>query len=623
MLMQQDTRLRAGERLADGPADDLLICSFHTTDDYYSQAAARLRQSLDRLSIRHRIAPVEKAPDEEWPEVCRRKVPFLHSVCLANPRSKVFWIDVDCDIDYLPGFIAGFSADIIGFQRGFGHPLRIGYASSARFWEPCFWGINTTPAARAYIADANAACTAMTIRATDDYFFEEAWRKNADRLSFQVIPSAMLLGRADRPDTGQKPFFYFGTSGNVATYKGVAAQHKRNGQPAQAASTSPSRGRVLALNAARRIQGALPTPIARPLRQLSDRIGVTEFLSPSLPTAPQLSARSIYHIIHDARHGRSDMVARRLQDISSRRLLSATDQAIISAADAYLDYADTGKGDPLRLMWWDKPYPGNFGDWLSPLILSAATGRPVRFQPPDQPQAWPHLVAVGSIGRFAQASSILFGTGVSRSDAALPPDATYVSLRGPYSAQAVTEAGGPKVQRFGDPAAILPRLIPFARPARTNGRIALVRHFAHRGISLRLPEHVDEYPVLRSGRQQIEQLIGTLMEYDAVLTSAMHVNIICQAYGIPVGLISFEGFEDAVHGDQIKYRDYAAGVGLPERLPLPIDHDLRHRDLGALIGDDRIPVQAMTEIESAMRDALAAYDLAFNERRQKLARRQA
>src|SRR5690606_15145925 len=98
-------------------------------------------------------------------------------------------------------------------------------------------------------------------------------------------------------------------------------------------------------------------------------------------------------------------------------------------------------------------------DWLSPLILQGLLDRPIRFQRPDQINAAPHLMAVGSVGRFAQRSSILAGTGFSRADTRIAPNATYISLRGPYSAKLVAEAGGPKIDRFGDPAAILPRLI--------------------------------------------------------------------------------------------------------------------------------------------------------------------
>lgn len=586
--------------------EDVLFCSFHTPDDYYAQSAENLCRSLDRLGLAHKIVEVDKAPGEEWLEICRKKIPFLHAVCEQNPRRKVFWIDVDCDIDYLPDFVSGFSADIIGFQRGFGHPMRIGYANSARFWEPCFWGINTTPAARSYVRDAREACDNMRLRATDDFFFEEAWRKNADRLTFQMIPSSMLLGRADQPEIGRRPFFYFGSSGNVATFKGQAAQHDRAKRTQE--RTAAAGPKLVALRAARRVQGALPQRIAIPLRRLSDEIGLTEYLSPSLPAARGLSQRSIYNLVHDARQGRSEAVNARIEEIASRRLLNHADRAVIGAASALLDHATAGTGEALPLLWWDKPYPGNYGDWLSPLILQQVTGRSVRFQRHDEIKAGPHLIAVGSIGRFAQKSSILVGTGFSRADTEIAPDATYISVRGPHSARLVAEAGGPRIDRFGDPAAILPRLMPLARPQQTNGRLALVRHFAHRRISLRLPEHVDEHSVLVSHRAGIEALIGTLLRYDSVLTSAMHVYITCQAYGIPVGLITFEGFEDAVSGDQMKYRDYAAGVGLPERRPQGIGPDLRHRDLTALIEHDRISGPAMDEVESALAEAVAAYD---------------
>lgn len=585
---------------------EILFCSFHTQDDYYASSAETLRNSLDRLGIAHEIAEVSKAPGEEWLEICRKKIPFLHSVCQRNPHRKIFWIDVDCDIDYLPDFVADFSADIIGFQRGFGHPMRIGYSNASRFWEPCFWGINTTSAARNYIRDAYAACNNISLRATDDFFFEEAWRKNAERLTFQMIPSSALLGRANLSENERRPFFYFGSSGNVAAFKGQAAQHDRTSGSHNGSVSRPEM-KGIALKAVRQVQTVLPQRLAVPLRRFSDEIGLTEYLSPSLPASPQLSPRSIYNIIHDAREGRHEAVDARIADITSRRLLGNADRVVIGAASALLDYATSPQDDALPLLWWDKPYPGNYGDWLSPLILQGVCDRPLRFQRHDEINADPHLMAVGSIGRFAQRSSILAGTGFSCVDTRIAPNAAYISLRGPYSAKLVADAGGPKIDRFGDPAVILPRLIPLKRQT-TNGRLALVRHFAHRKISLRLPGNLDEHSVLVSRRTDIEALIGVLLQYDAVLTSAMHIYITCQAYGIPVALITFEGFEDAVSGDNIKYRDYAAGVGLPERIPQSIGHDLRHRALEDLVHEDRIPPHVMDEVETALADAVAIYD---------------
>jgi hypothetical protein len=588
--------------------DKVLFCSFHTNDDYYTEAGNTLRRSLDRLNLPHEIAEVEKKPGEEWLEICRKKIPFLHGICEAYPDHKIFWMDVDCDIDYLPDFIADFSADIIGFQRGFSSPLRIG--NSARFWEPCFWGINTSPEARGYIRDANEASATMTLRATDDYFFEESWRKNAGHLTFQLIPSTMIIGKSETVSQRRRPFFYFGSSGNVATFKGLAAQHTRAKPPAAAgkAGTGAPMPTSAALRVARKMQEALPESVATRLRQMSDRIGFTEYLSPTLPAKTSLPGTSIYNLIHDARAGKADEMRAQVVEITSRRILRDSDQAVITTAEAFLDVIGPDPATALPLFWWDKPFPGNFGDWLSPLVVNAFTGRGVRYQRHDEKAAGPHLVAVGSIGKFAQKSSILVGTGISRSDAELVANATYMSLRGPYSAEALMAAGGPRVERFGDPAVLLPRLFPMERPQATNGRLALVRHFAHRPVALRLPEGVDEYSVLRSRRDDLVGLIGSLMAHDGVITSAMHVYIICQSYGIPVALVTFAGFENAVHGDQIKYRDYAAGVGVPERLPIGLAHDLRDQALRDLLTDDHVPAAAMDSVAEALTEAVAILD---------------
>ena len=59
----------------------------------------------------------------------------------------------------------------------------------------------------------------------------------------------------------------------------------------------------------------------------------------------------------------------------------------------------------------------------------------------------PHLVALGSIGRFIRPSSIVVGTGISRDDIELARKARYISVRGPITARVLRESGGPKVDR--------------------------------------------------------------------------------------------------------------------------------------------------------------------------------
>ena len=148
--------------------DDIIFCSFYTDDAYYTMHGERLKSALTALGIQHEVGVIKKASDEKWIEICRKKIPFIYDICQRHPGKKVFWIDVDCNLSRLPEFVSGMGADIIGFQRGFSTPLRLGYHLRSRFWEPCFWGINSSTAARAFIQTAYEAERDLTVFATDD-----------------------------------------------------------------------------------------------------------------------------------------------------------------------------------------------------------------------------------------------------------------------------------------------------------------------------------------------------------------------------------------------------------------------------------------------------------------------
>src|SRR5690348_11269456 len=151
----------------------VLVCSFYTADDYYRSHAERLVRNLDAIGVGHELDEIVKAPGEDWADICRKKIAFINRVCEENPDKIVFWIDVDCSLLDLPEYVANSTADLIGFQRGFSTPASIGYANRTRFWEPCFFGVNTTKAARQFMAQAAQLERELDIKATDDYFFEE------------------------------------------------------------------------------------------------------------------------------------------------------------------------------------------------------------------------------------------------------------------------------------------------------------------------------------------------------------------------------------------------------------------------------------------------------------------
>jgi hypothetical protein len=159
----------------------------------------------------------------------------------------------------------------------------------------------------------------------------------------------------------------------------------------------------------------------------------------------------------------------------------------------------------------------------------------------------------------------------------------------------VRESGGPNVESFGDPGVLISRIFPVARS--NNSRVALVRHFTHKAIPLTLHPNMDELDVLISHPDDIKALVEQLNKYERVVTS-----------GIPCALITFEGFEDSVHGNGIKYGDYAQGVGLDSINPVAVGLNLGRVDFDNITTDHKISDQKLDEVAMAIKTGLSYFD---------------
>ena len=574
---------------------NVLVCSFYTADDYYRAHGERLAKNLESLGVEYVLREIEKKEGEDWADICRKKVPFLAEVCAANPDKKVFWMDVDCMILQLPDYIFNSTADIVGFQRGYSSPLNIGYDRRTRFWEPSFWGVNTTAQARKMIADAAAIEKSSTIKATDDYFMEEAWRANCRNMTFQIIPSNAVIGMGTSNEDSRSAFFKFGSSGNVAEFKGKVEQHSAN----------KTGVKKRALNLAKTLERKLPDAATKRLRLLADTVGITGLLvSGKFDPVEQERRKLLYKIQGAGQTGNPEKFAEAKSLFEEKYLVSPTETNTIVSATSFLFYSSKPSQESIHLAWWAKPFPGNFGDWLSPLVVNHYTDKKIIFQSPVKVTKQSHMIGLGSIGRFIKPKSVVVGTGISTDKIALAKSANYISVRGPVTARVVKESGGPEVTSFGDPGVLISRIFPVERTT-TNGRVALVRHFSHKPIPLVLDENMDEFDIFISHPDQIKTLVETLNLYDRVVTSAMHIFITCQSYGIPCALITFEGFEDSVHGNGIKYGDYAQGVGLDPINPVSVGFDLNSFDFEQITTEFKIGAAKLDEVEAAIRKGLS------------------
>src|SRR5690554_5202206 len=510
---------------------NVVVCSFYTADDYYRQQGEQLKRNLEALGVEHVVKEVEIPPGKDWADICRQKIQFLHDVYFSRSGKMVFWIDADCRLQDFPDFIKTTSADVIGFQRGFSTPMCIGYHYRARFWEPCFIGINATPGGERFIEDALIAEKRYQEKATDDYFFEESWRLNSRYLSFQIIPSAFVA--RDESKITPKTLFVFGSSGNVAEFKGKVSQHSSAGKVKTVPRAVKAREALL-----RRVKEVVPDRLKPMLKKLRGKIqnngvgGVTrEVLEKSFSSkclAAGVSGDSSTYEKLQSRY-----LKEKEGGTTSRRKESE-----LTRTAAFLSYRSLHESsDSLALSWWAHPAPGNFGDWLSPYIFGKVSGRNVHYASFNQAENQPHVLGLGSIAKFATRKSAVIGSGVSRLETPLSSEADYLMVRGPYTADAIRASGGFFEGGFGDPGVVMPLLYRPSPGLTRRAEIGLVRHFSHCTVPLLLPDNVEEFSVMVSTPEGIEGFIDRLHQYEIIITSAMHVAIMCVAYGIPHRLV--------------------------------------------------------------------------------------
>jgi hypothetical protein len=575
-------------------ATSAIVCSFYTADDYYRSHGARLKANLESLGIPYELREIAKQPGDDWADICRKKVAFIAEVCAAHPDKKVFWTDVDCEIFSLPDFILNSTADIIGFQRGFSTPARIGYENRGRFWEPCFWGINTTAQARKMIAAAAEFEAVATVKATDDFFFEAAWRAVSPNMTFQIIPSNCAVDKGRGSLEGHEVFFRFGSSGQVDNFKNKVVQHKGNRKKKFGLKRE-------LLKFAQVVEEKLPEDLSNKARSIVDASGITGFLTGK--KHQNVSSKLIGEIVAAGKAGDAVKFNSSFVDLQSTSLPTRNESAAITAASSYLSYSSKPSEKKIYLSWWENPYPGNYGDWLTPYIFSHYTQNRIIFQGLTSRAIKKHIVSLGSVGRFIKSNSVVVGTGVSSFKYPLNPKADYVSVRGPHTADLLLQSGGPKIENFGDPGVVLSKILPLTR-GKTNGKVALVRHHTHLQAPVILPNDFDELSVLLSHPDDIVSFIKKLNEYDSVVTSAMHVLITCHSYGIPCALVVFKGFEEYVHGDGIKYLDYALGAGVKAVSPTPINPKLNWKEIKPLLETIQVSDSKIDEVETAVKEGL-------------------
>lgn len=211
------------------------------------------------------------------------------------------------------------------------------------------------------------------------------------------------------------------------------------------------------------------------------------------------------------------------------------------------------KKDRLNVFWFRRPRPGNFGDILTPLILSHY-GYQVNYAVQEEAD----YMMVGSIAKLAHQRVTVLGSGAMTSGAKLEPTANWRWVRGPITRSLVIKNGGECPEIYGDPALLLPRIVP----PTDNKKYAI-------GI---IPHYVDYqevktcYPdatIINLLNSDPVEVIKEITACDQIISSSLHGIIAAHAYGIPAAWVKFS---DKLAGDDTKFYDHYESVELAAQL---------------------------------------------------------
>ncbi len=206
----------------------------------------------------------------------------------------------------------------------------------------------------------------------------------------------------------------------------------------------------------------------------------------------------------------------------------------------------------------------NFGDYLSPLIVEAVSGKPVRYASLKEAD----MMAIGTIlanehkaKRFCFKRRIhIWGAGCGQPEERFSARHYYHAVRGRETLHRII--GHPEVPALGDPGLLAGMLVE--RPIRKRYRIGFVPHYVdHEHSAARAfaaVKGVHSINVFDDPREVLRQIAAC----EFVVSSSLHGLVVSDAYGVPNARVRLS--QGVI--DELKFVDYYSAFDLPPPAPL-------------------------------------------------------
>ncbi len=214
----------------------------------------------------------------------------------------------------------------------------------------------------------------------------------------------------------------------------------------------------------------------------------------------------------------------------------------------------------------------NMGDLIGPYLYSKMNGGVVPKQV-SKPGLINEkvLLTCGSIlqPEIVTKNTVIWGSGIiTRSVLFRQKPVAVHAVRGPISRQALLRVGINCPEIYGDPGLLLPRFyMPKLQPE-TKWKVGIIPHYVDYEYIRHVFNNIAGICVINIDRP-VEAVCDDIINCEATISSSLHGIIVSHAYGIPSAWMTTK---NALWGDNVKYHDYYASVGVRDHTIKPIEH---------------------------------------------------
>ena len=163
-------------------------------------------------------------------------------------------------------------------------------------------------------------------------------------------------------------------------------------------------------------------------------------------------------------------------------------------------------------------------------------------------------MAIGSILKWTNKKTKIWGSGFLYESDSFNGGDVY-ALRGKFSNERLKSMGYKGCSIYGDPALLLPLIVPLKKKQRKF--LGIIPHF--QDFKTITNSYSIFFDIISLETTNIIDKINEITSYRYILSTSLHGIIVAHAYGIPAIWIQ----QNEIDGDGIKFKDYFSSVEIP------------------------------------------------------------